>query len=265
MTQIKCLLMVLGALAVAGLLGDPAWATPRPANVPAPMEIAVLDPNVERMGRPAILTTPGIPGSGTLQIDVPPTVLVHRYYYTGDRRFQAQLLPGGPCVVVVNHPKTAERCYIPVQMIPGAPRVTYTSNTIEYDYGHQGITIRFCCLLSAQPKVEYRNSMTVARHVENCSTKVNAACKEFADRSGLTNAQQQISTATKNACKDTADRIGAVGRGLCWPVAQISQFIPGAQMLKTTDEDRAMRLRDAQVQGAEKAAAGQNLTIPTGR
>ena len=46
-------------------------------------------------------------------------------------------------VVVVNHPKTGERCYIDVQMIPGAPRVTYTGHSIEYDYGQQGICIHF--------------------------------------------------------------------------------------------------------------------------
>ena len=31
-------------------------------------------------------------------------------------------LEGGATIVVVNHPKTGERCYIDVQMLPGAPR-----------------------------------------------------------------------------------------------------------------------------------------------
>ena len=50
-----------------------------------------------------------------------------------------------------------------------------------------------------------------------------------------------------------------------FPITLAGKILPGAQMLGTTDEDRATRLRDSQVKTAEKAAAGQNLTIPTVR
>ena len=113
----------------------------RAANVPPTMEIEVLDPNADPLGRPAVELNRD--DCGNLIVDIPPVVLVHRYYYTGDRSFQAQLLPGGPSIVVVNHPKTGARCYIDVQMMPGAPRVTYTGHAIEYDYGEHGITIHF--------------------------------------------------------------------------------------------------------------------------
>lgn len=49
------------------------------------------------------------------------------------------------------------------------------------------------------------------------------------------------------------------------PVNQIGRLIPRAEMLKTTDEDRAQRLRDAQVTLAAEKAANTNLTIPTNR
>ena len=101
----------------------------RPANVPAADEIEVISPNVDPLDRPAAVIKDW--SNGLKTVDIPPTVLVHKYYYTGDRSFQAQLLPGGPSIVVVNHPKTGERCYIEMQMLPGAPRVTYTSHSIE--------------------------------------------------------------------------------------------------------------------------------------
>ena len=253
---------LLAVCAIAVSVGTPAWGTPKIANVPPTLEIAVLDPNVDPLSRPAIKTK--IDAVGNLQIDVPETVIVHRYYYTGDRSFQAQFLPGGPCIVAVNHPKTGERLYIPVQMTPGAPRVIYTSHSIEYDYGKHGVSILFC-LLTGRPKVEYRNSMTVARRIENTSARVNIACKEFSDRAGITEAKQSVGSVAKNIGKDTADVIGTVGREIMRPVAQVGQLIPGIKMLGTTEEDRAMRLRDSQVRAAEKAAASQNLTIPTGR
>jgi hypothetical protein len=264
MMSMRRWLPVLCGIALGLGTTTPARATPKAANVPPGLEIAVLDPNVDPQGRPAIQmkAKPGL--AGTREIDIPPAVLVHRFYYTGDRSFQAQLLPGGPCIVVVNHPKTAERLYIPVQMPPGAPRVIYTAHAIEYDFGKHGVTIQFG-LFACPPKVEYRNCMTIARRLENTSDKVSGACQEFADRAGITAAKQKVSSASKNACKDTADLIGAVGRGIVTPVVQLGKLLPGAQMLCTTEEDRATRLRDSQVRTAENAAASQGLTIPSNR
>src|SRR5437870_1587189 len=78
----------------------------QPAPVPPALEIEILDPNVDPRGNPAVLTRPATVltctgPEGRVVVDIPPTVLVHRYYYTGDRSFQARLLPGGPCIVVV--------------------------------------------------------------------------------------------------------------------------------------------------------------------
>ncbi|MFN0054899.1 MAG: hypothetical protein ACKV0T_22235 [Planctomycetales bacterium] len=121
--------------------------------VPPGLEIEILDPGVDPIGNPAVL--PQASRGGERGVAIPPTVLVHRYYYTGDRNFQGPLLPGGPSVVVFNHPKTGERLYLDVQMLPGAPRVFYTSRSIEYDYGEQRIVIGFN--LCGKPTVTFHN------------------------------------------------------------------------------------------------------------
>ena len=139
-----------------GLLQPVAAYAERPAPVPPGLEIEVLDSNVA-IGNPAVIVRDR--GDGTSSVEIPPVVLVHRYYYTGDRSFQAQILPGGPSIVVVHHPKTGEQCYIPVQMLPGAPRVHYSGSKIEYDYGRHGITISFG--LFGRPKVTYRTSNSI--------------------------------------------------------------------------------------------------------
>ncbi len=263
MTKRNLLLLGVLGLMLTTTLSAQHTAANKGAFVAPTLEIAVLDPNADPLGRPAVQYQPG-PIPGRMTVNIPETVLVHRFYYTGDRNFQAQLLPGGPCIVVVRHPRCGELLYVPVQMPPGAPRVYYSSNSIEYDFGKHGVTLRFCTL-HGQPKVEYRNCMTLTRRIEIQQAKVNAACKEFADRSGITEANQATSAACKNVCKDTADVLGAIGRGVMRPVAQIGQLIPGAQMLQTTDEDRAIRLRDQQVKAAEKAAASKGLSIPQNR
>ena len=144
-----------GCAAALAMLSTSAPAAP-PSPVPPTLEIAVLDPNVDPQGNPAIVVRDD--GHGGAVVDIPPVVLVHRYYYTGDRSFQGPMLPGGPSIVVVNDPRNGQRCYIPAQMLPGAPVVRYTGRKIEYDYGRNGITVSFGMLGS--PKVTYRNRVS---------------------------------------------------------------------------------------------------------
>lgn len=124
------------------------------SEVPPRLEIEILDPGVDPLGNPAVLLRDSATAEDIQEIDIPPTILVHRYFYTGNRDFQAQLMPGGPCIAVMNHPRTGERCYVSVQMLPGAPRVYYTGRKIEYDFGDRGISILFGL---GEPTVRYRN------------------------------------------------------------------------------------------------------------
>src|SRR5437016_1193792 len=108
------LLLALGSVALAQ---EPRVAVPppplfpralnavkaphQPTPVPPTLEIEVLDPNVDPRGNPAVVTKPSCVRTchgpeGRLTVDIPEVVLVHRYYYTGDRTFQGPFLPGGP-------------------------------------------------------------------------------------------------------------------------------------------------------------------------
>lgn len=148
--------MVLTAVVLGWPVGDTRGER-RTTNVPPTLEIEVLDPNADPLGRPAIELARD--EYGNMIVDIPPVVLVHRYYFTGERSFQAQLLPGGPSIVVANHPKTGQRCYIDVQMPPGAPRVTYTGHSIEYDFGEIGVSVVFGPF--GHPSVKYRSGATL--------------------------------------------------------------------------------------------------------
>ena len=254
----------LAGLALAMLTTAPARAERKP-NVPVPpeLEIEVLDPGVDPLGNPAVVVTRD--EAGKTRIDIPPAVLVHRYYYTGDRSFQAQMLPGGPSVVIVNHPKTGERCYIPVQMLPGAPRVTYTAHSIEYDYGENAVTVHFG--MFGHPTIKYRNGMAWDKkvgnlvHAEQCKEathKVAAGCKAAASAS---------KTSLKAAAIDGAE----VVQTATLPVKNVLRMMPlgaavfDADLGKKYKEKVAEHERNHEVEHAAKVKECEDLTIRTNR
>jgi hypothetical protein len=203
--------------------------------VPPGDEIQVLDPNAHPLGWPAVELWQDHEGT---QVDIPPSVLVHKYYYTGDRSFQAQLLPGGPVIIVVTHPKTGERCYVQTQMLPGAPRVTYTARSIEYDYGSHGMTLHFG--LFGQPNVKYRSGK---RLTERVGTLIHA--EQLHDRTqqvgrGVRHVAQTGNNAFKEAAIDAYEVAGVV----TLPVQNLLRMMPlGAAAL---DQDRHL-LREQKI------------------
>jgi hypothetical protein len=189
------------------------------ANVPPTLEIEVLDPGVDPMGNPAVLLRNG-GAYDDLEVDIPPVVLVHRYYYTGDRSFRGPMLPGGPSIIVVNHPSTGERCYIPVQMMPGSPRVTYTAHDIEYNYGTHAISVHFGW--SGEPTIKYRSGRTLGQKVgkvfhaeqwKERTEKIKSSSKEFTGRS-------------HKVLKGAVAEVGDAAQMVILPVQNMAQILP---------------------------------------
>jgi len=232
--------------------------------VPPTLEIEVLDPGVDPLGNPAVIVGPG----GTdpcVRIDIPPVVLVHRYYYTGDRSFQAQMLPGGPTIIVVNHPQTGERCYIPAQTLPGAPRVTYTSSCIEYDYGENGITVHFGLL--GQPTIKYRSGLTWSTKMGNLVHAEQLKAKAQAVTDGCKAAASTSHTALKVAAINGSEAAKAV----TLPVQNILRMMPFGAAVFDPDRPRiwaekvAEHERQKEIEHAEKMAELDDVTIRTNR
>lgn len=214
------------------------------AKVPPAQEIEILDPGVDPLGNPAVQLKES--KAGDTEVDIPPAILVHKYYYSGDRSFQAQMLPGGPVVVVANHPKTGERCYIPVQMIPGAPRVHYTAKGIEYDYGTRGITVHFG--LFGGPTVKYRNSEKLSRHVGNA-----LHLQQLRQR-----ADQTVALAKKAGAQSKAVVTGALVEAketamlVTLPAQNVAQLLPFGKVL--LGGDLTKRLAEKGKQHQQQAA-----------
>jgi len=200
---------------------------PPRANVPPTMEIEVLDPNADPLGRPAVeLYTDAY---GALQVDIPPVVLVHRYYYSGDRSFQAQLLPGGPTIIVAPHPGTGERCYIEVTMPPGAPEVSYFDHGIKYDYGSTSILLKFG--RHGPPTVVYRNGPTIRQRVANVLHTEDL--KDHA--TGAYSHLRSSASRTQTMAYGAAGKISGATDMLMLPVKNTAQMLPFGKVIFSED------------------------------
>ena len=250
------------AVVLGGLING-ARAEQRTTNVPPTLEIEVLDPNADPRGRPAVELARD--DYGNVIVDIPPVVLVHRYYFTGARSFQAQLLPGGPSIVVVNHPKTGERIYIDVQMPPGAPRVTYTDHSIDYDFGDTGVSVVFG--LFGHPSVKYRSGVPVYRKVNNF-LHVDAI-KEHAQKSKehVQQATARTKTMAYGAMANVGDSVGQV----ILPAKNLLQIMPlgkiifdptrGEKLIQAADDHK----REKENSRLEKQKKYEELTRRTNR
>jgi hypothetical protein len=235
-----------GRWIIAGLLvittaeiGGAGPLHPAASPVPPTLEIEVLDPGVDPSGNPRALVRPGVPGFQN--VDVPATVLVHKFYYTGDRSFQAQMLTGGPVIVAVSHPKTMERVYVPLILPPGAPRVSYTSHAIRYDYGPQSVTLVFG--VCGKPNVVYSQANQGVERTKEVVQGVATGTRNWVQRTGIPQGLQRFAQGTKSAVGAGADAIHDVGRAVLLPVANGLRSLPGAQFLKSTPEDQAANAR----------------------
>lgn len=200
---VLCPVLSLGCVSVrTGPLG------PAAAPVPPTQEIEILDPGQSATTIPEIVTALG--EDGIHRVDIPPTVLVHRYYPSGDRNFQGPMLPGGPTVVSVNHPKTMEREYVLITMPPGAPRVFYSGKSIIYDYGPQTVTLAFGAC--GKPRAIYSQGIHGIEKSKEAVGKVKERTKELATQAGFPAGLRYVRSQTKALMDRSAQAIGGLRR-----------------------------------------------------
>ncbi len=225
--------------AIAALLSAtvlPARAAePRTVRVPPTLEIEVIDPGVDARGNPAVLLSDS--GAGSV-VEIPPTVIVHRYYYTGDRSFRGPNLPGGPSIIVVAHPRTGQRTYIPVQMLPGSPMVHYTSRSIDYDFGDAGIEVVFPRFGEPKTKIRsgrrIRDRVTQALHLDKLKSVGEDKVK------GRVSTGKRLAIATEGLLLTAGDIVQPITQ----PAEHFFRMIPGVVALTdpNTEVENARRV-----------------------
>lgn len=231
----------LGMACLIGLLG---WLIAsrqasaddlRNGRVSPVLEIEVIDPGVDAQGNPAVVLHDV--EDGTI-VDIPPTVLVHRYYYTGDRRFRGPNLPGGPSIVVANHPRTGERVYVPVQLLPGSPMVHYTHCEIEFDYGETGISVVFPMI--GQPRTKIRSGRKLTSRVADALQWEELQKKRENKVRGRISPAKRVAIFAEGALLTAEEWT----RPITQPAKQIVRLIPGVVALTDpeTEVENARRV-----------------------
>ena len=190
---------------VAAMLSTTIVRADNQLKVPPADELLVIDPRVDSEKKP----TPVFLDNGTgTAIQIPPTVVVHRYYYSGNRDFQGPMLPGGPSVIVASHPVTGEQVSLNVQLMPGAPRIKYTKHAITYDYGDRCISIDFGLASFCDPKVIYHRDSGIRHQLSQARQRTSGVVSGFVSRARIPESIQWWRKKNSDAVLSLGDQIG---------------------------------------------------------
>lgn len=220
------------SLAIADHLHRKAVPTVSPAD-----ELEILDPRVDPEGKPKALMLPS--PDGTQQIEIPPTIIVHRYYYTGDRDFQGPMLKGGPTVLTVQNPATGEQAYVEVLLPPGAPRIHYRRDRIVYEYRTEFITVKFGhpgplgMGKLAKPTVAITHHSPAAKDAMKHLEQKHISTGEWLERTGIPHAASTVAKTGQQVVSSSADTIHTVGNRVTAPVIAAWKATPLSSLTAT--------------------------------
>ena len=212
-------------------------------NVPPIDELEILDPRVDPEGKPHAQQV--IEPNGTSQVEIPPTVIVHRYYYTGDRDFQGPMLQGGPTLLAVNDPATGEQISVEVMLPPGAPRITYRSNRIIYAYRDSSIIVSFGhpgplgLGTIGKPSVAVTHHSPALKTAARKAERRRTAHREWWERTGVSELTVSAAASSKALVNNAADEIKKVGTIVTAPVKMALRATPFGSLASCQEKQPA--------------------------
>ncbi len=250
-------------LLAAALAGDAACGQePVDAGL---NDLVIFDPGVHERGLPS---PQFVEVNGGLQIDIPPTVHVHRFYYSGDKEFQGPILNGGPTVVVANHPKTGERMYIDVVLPPGAPRIAYNKHGITYVYPDKRVAVTFQSFPlnpdKAVVKIQHGRGWGRALHEKH--EQVSEHVKESLANSAAVQSGQEAKGEAKDLLHGAKVALGDLSTRGADGLKTLTNMVPGVTYLKSLAEQEPAKDYANSVRGARiKKERTETPFVPTNR
>lgn len=217
-------------------------------------ELVIMDPGTHQDGLPAVIYD-----DETQQIDVPPSIHTHRYYYSGDKEYQGPIINGGPTVVVANHPKTNERMYVDVMLPPGAPEIAYTRKSIQYIYPDKRVVIEFSYLLPKHVKVAILPGRGIRRTMGKRFRSFGDKTKGRLRQSSLVGSLKETVVIPKNVAKGAFGVTQQAAVFVVGKAGEVSNLIPGVAALRSLGEQSETfgaqeEIRQAGFEKAENAS-----------
>ena len=223
-------------------------------------ELLVMDPNQDSQNRPTPSFVPDAHGNN--RIEIPPTVIVHRYYYSGDREFQGPMLPGGPTVLVVNHPRSGEQISVQAQLMPGAPRIRYCKSCIIYNYADRRLTLDFGHCGDSPPQMVYQRHDQMTLGVKQKAVEIRETTRGFVVASGLPQATAEIQKRGQGVILAAGQRINTTGTAVFGRALNLFDSTPPGDLAKPSTRQNAQNFLNT-----ERAGIKQELddTVGTNR
>ena len=206
--------------------------------------------------------------TGEQMVEIPPTVHVHRYYYSGDKEIQGPILQGGPTIVVARHPKTGEQLHIDVVLPAGAPRIAYDKHGITYVYPDRRIAIHFSSFpfRSDRVIVKHHSGQGVARTVQEVAQRARQRSSQCVSESQLVRALGDTVTGTGRFVVGTGDTAGTVVTWVVEKGGQVLRLVPLVAPLEGLAEDRPhQRYLESVDRAARRATRTAPDFLPTNR
>jgi len=252
-------------LAVCFLCMSPVSA--KQPDAPGLNDLVVYEPGTHERGLPAVQFRSADRGKG-LCVDIPPTVHVHRYYFSGDKEIQGPIMQGGPTVVVASHPKTGERMYIDVMLPAGAPRISYCKSSITYIFPERRVVVHFSRFPFSSDRVivKYYQGQGIARKLEAFHGKATAHAKQHMAKSSAVQSVKQAAADTGKLLVGAKEAVSSFASTAIDGAKSAVDLIPGVVPLRSMAEDRANReYRDTVRQASRLKELGEIPFVPTNR
>ena len=228
-------------------------------------DLVILDPGKHERGLPAVIVEYM---SGHPEIDIPPTVHVHRYYYSGDKIFQGPIIQGGPIVLVANHPKSGERMYVDVVLPPGTPRIQHTKNSISYIYSNKRVEVKFqhFPLRRSVAVVKHHSGRGIGLAVRDKRKQVRENVQEKMSNSEAVNSFKELARDGSELAKGAISSVGGLSTQGVDMVKQLAGSLPGVSYLKSMAEQGPQRKYESTIRNAShKNALTDSPLVRTNR
>ncbi len=192
------------------------------------------------------------------QADIQPTLHVHRYYYNGDKEYQAKLLQAGPTIVSVCHPRTGKRLYAQVNLPSGAPIIVYEEDSLTYVYTKTRVVLSFKGDDGHEEVVmTYKNGRGLFRVKHEHAAKVAKKHEESCSRISLKRTVKDASKSVHDTVKGAAGTATEVTSAAVTRVKDTFSTLPGIKQLQGVSEDAASRANTESLQQAAGKAKEQ--------
>lgn len=192
-------------------------------------ELLIVEPSAQEDGLPAPIIQGG-------HVQIPPTLHIHPYYYSGDKEYQGPIINGGPTIIVANHPKSGEKLYIEATLPQGAPIVSYSGSRITYIFPNRRVIIEFQHLFRNRAFVKYVSGRGLFRTTEEHAAQHMQALRALKRRSPLASELGELRKDTGNVIKGgfgVASKASSIAVGR---VRGLARIVPGMQALQSVGE-----------------------------